>query len=178
MNTPKIGSAKVAKEIASFKPQFLSVEYCTVDYENPTHWKHKNKTCREILDNSHELPPGWSYLGHGASRIAFLGPDGFVYKRGYTGIWRGRNRGDGHCEAEGNSYPHVSVKAAKSGIYIPQCRWYRSVRVLAVELIEKGRDYKEGDDVDSKAHSVGLWDVHQGNFWFDKHDRLVCVDFA
>lgn len=125
------------------------------------------------------IPEGFSWIGTGSERHAFLGPDGVVYKR---------TIGDPFAKYS-NSREHTNflTKAATlpAGVRFAACELYFSgdVDVLAMEFVEGVGEEAIGiEDVFPEEAFMAL--VNQG--WADLHeynlakvgDEIVMIDYA
>lgn len=170
-----LGSVQHARVVASIPIEWYEVEYSHLRPKD--HYYHKMKDRKVVFDQTN-VPQGYKYLGNGASRMAFLGPDGVVYKRPYEeGKW-GANHAISNCMQEQALYRAKWREFRAKGVHLARCRWFPSVKVLAMEFLPKAKDYDTLPNVYSILQSLGIWDVHGGNVWIDDKDRLVLVDYA
>lgn len=122
------------------------------------------------------IPEGFSWLGSGSERHAFLGPDGVVYKRTL-------------CEPGAkysNSREHTNfltkAHTLPVGVRFAACELYFSgdVDVLAMEWVDgvgdEGCDGWPGDVYDDLM-AQGWTDIHEYNVGMDG-DTLVMIDYA
>lgn len=170
-----LGSVKHAKVVASIRIDWYEVKFSRLKPEG--HWDHKREQQMTVFDQSN-VPMGYKFLGYGASRMAFLGPDGVVYKRPYEGDQWAMNYAVRNCMIEHNVYRAKWREFRAKGVHLARCRWFPSVKVLAMEYLPKVKEYSERPNVYQIMHDLDVWDVHGGNVWIDDKDRLVLVDYA
>lgn len=171
-----LGSITHAKVVASIPIHWEERRYSVWDPQNK--YRHMRIEYVQVV-NSDYIPEGYKYLGHGASRMAFLGPDGVVYKRPYELPDNyGYSYAVRNCLSEANVYSNQWRKFRAAGIYLVPCRWFASVKVLAMEHVPKAKEFDTVEGVFGILSNLGVWDVHRGNVWIDKKDRIVLVDYA
>ena len=126
--------------------------------------------------------PGWSYLGSGVSRSAYLSPSGVVYKVG-----------DDICnEAEFYAAQMLQDKLracsprmarAIKVLHFPKVRYFEKLNILAMEYIEETHDdyidgpsFYEAEDV---ACELGMGeDFHRGNVCRMADGRWGLIDLG
>jgi hypothetical protein len=171
-----LGSITHAKVIASI-PIFWETRRYSV-YCPASLYRHRRIEEIQVVDIDY-IPEGYKYLGHGVSRMAFLGPDGVVYKRPYEQPDNyGYNYSVNNCVNEAKFYGYNWERFREAGIYLVPCRWFSSVKVLAMEHVDKAKEFDTVPDVFARLSGLGIWDIHRGNVWIDSKDRLVLVDYA
>jgi hypothetical protein len=170
-----LGSVEHARTVASIRITWYEVRYSV--YDPTDRWYHKRETAQTRFDEDN-VPEGFKYLGHGASRMAFLGPDGVVYKRPYGGDEWDRDHSIRNCVSEHQFYRSRWKDFRAAGVYLAPCRWFPSVSVLAMKFVPKAKPYHVRNDVYAILQKLNIWDIHDGNVWIDDRDRLVLVDYA
>ena len=123
------------------------------------------------------LPEGWTYLGSGWSRDAFLGPDGVVYK-----VTRRCSDGSPNASARQCSlreigyYQKHAEKAKRFGYRLAACRLLNN-SVVAMEYVKKAKSltWTEFSEVSGK---MGLSDLHDDNVWRDENGVITFIDYA
>lgn len=124
------------------------------------------------------LPEGWTFLGMGWSRVALLGPDGFVYKVTKEQLPSDRRVSSSkECNRkESDNYRRLSEKARSAGFRLAACRMiYPSV--LCMEYVEKNGLISVDVCFDIE-HALGLIDLHDGNVWLDHNNVPTIIDYA
>jgi len=122
------------------------------------------------------IPEGFSWLGSGSERHAFLGPDGVVYKRTL-------------CEPGAkysNSREHTNfltkAHTLPVGVRFAACELYFSgdVDVLAMEWVDGVGEENEETYPEETFYALiqqGWTDIHEYNVGMDG-DTLVMIDYA
>lgn len=122
-------------------------------------------------------PEGWTYLGSGWSRIAFLGPDGVVYKVAKKVESAYSKRTGMTCNAtEAKRFKNDSVKVQSSGFRLAMSRllW---PSVIAMEYVEKVKevDWRVCERVE---RATGISDLHPENLWIGPDGMVTLIDYA
>lgn len=97
-----------------------------------------NEEYAEIVKRQTVLPDGWKWIGEGCHRIAFLGPDGVVYKKEI--IPRGDNwsLGDGGNRSEYTTFVTLMDRGFS---WIPQFHLFEN-DIIAVQRLADLVTYK------------------------------------
>jgi hypothetical protein len=182
-----IGSAENARFIFNWYFNFAdNVEEYARNYDTPAFWYREYPT-----------PDGWSFLGAGAHRLVYLGPDGVAYK-----IPRDL---DDYCanEEEISVYDRIKNdeleyfgkrwRVAKMHRYVftdlPSSEDYFNASVNAIEYIE-GEPYEcdshtkeceENDGCEEQLYAESYFnydDLHDGNVLIMKDGTRVIIDLG
>lgn len=154
--------------IKDFVPVFYTPSHCPV--VKPRFEWDEVVWGLETIANDHELPEGFTYLGKGWSRTAYLGPDGLVYKVPTS------DYSAGLCVSERDRYTRLCEDAKKVGVHLAKAYWHEDARVLTMEFCSKSRDLVWTET--EKIGRLGIGDLHDGNAWLDDKGRIVVVDYA
>ncbi len=140
-------------------------------------------SCRPSIA-AREMPPGgWKYLGSGAFRSAWEGPDGVVYKVEHYG--RSSQTNEGEYAKLRDAWKYEPVE----GVRLPSASYYPSCRVIAMEKI-RGKLLADRYDYWQMPADItrlmrrcesnyDLWDLHTQNIiQEDDTDLLVPIDFG
>jgi hypothetical protein len=155
----------------------------------------KAKSFSERLDNDPwfstlDLPHGWSIVGEGAYRVAYLGPDGVVYKVQHdseSGKW------DENLEEwqNGQLYSDKVREATNGKARLAECDYFSDCNVIAMEYVPRERNsstfdwlkdcyiYAEGVKPLIKAIKkvTDITDLHSDNCWFGPDGILTVIDY-
>lgn len=147
------------------------------------------RTADKILDGM-KMPDGWTLIGEGSYRTAYLAPDGLVYKVQHdTDAYNG---GPSENEEEFMNYSKNSaiLKASEGKCRLARSRYFRSVNVIAMEYVPMGKcAYTDPEDIWSNAtdeaeplikilQRFDFYDHAPANLWFDTEGILTMVDYA
>ncbi|AVD99384.1 hypothetical protein SEA_BILLNYE_213 [Streptomyces phage BillNye] len=150
-------------------------------------------------DDEHDeyvfIPEGWTYLGEGESRIAFLSPSGVVYKREVNdGEWFGANSIEYRYLRKAAGIPVQGWRVPEHQLYdIPV--GYKMVSVMAMEFVggefDAWCDMSQGKcncekpgGICSRAAALaaaaawGVTDIHRGNVRVQWDGTRVIIDAA
>jgi hypothetical protein len=147
-------------------------------------------------DEWYDIPEGWTYLGEGEYRAAFLSPSGIVYKREINdGAWFGHNTTEYKYICKARLIPVQGWRVPDSSLYdVPV--GYSMVTVIAMEFIGGEFDtycelnYKKKctcGKPDGKCtyyawlevmEAWGVSDVHRGNIRVQHDGTRVLIDAA
>lgn len=166
----KVGTAANAKVAQDIDKQ----------YEN----QNTQAKRRQFVKN---LSNGWSLVGEGASRNAWLGPDGIVYKV---------------CYEESNEIEYENVKKWKKKklppeFKIPDATLYMNSRVIAMPFVKvskskrydsHGKDWRWHDEnsctrlrcpkrLNNELEGMGYQDFHTKNVLIDDAGKFWIIDF-
>jgi hypothetical protein len=167
-----IGSEALAREIATFPFWGRDVE----EYDT---W-HRDGTWVRIDLNLDVLPEGWSVAGRGSSRIAFLGPDGVIYKKGVYTFWGEDNGGylsDNFMEAYVyHEFADMVSHETNGEIRLAECTYFYDLDIVAMEHSVKTAVAPPKHIDRLRALRMG-GDIHGGNIWSDKRGTVM-VDYG
>lgn len=148
---------------------------------------HRKRTAEGGYDRWSDAPPeGWTRLGSGCYRIAFLAPSGVAYKVQHTETSFQSNHG------EANTLRRYFLTKMPKGCRLPRWKLYEfdeGSGIMAMERFTKLlRDYGRYDAVGSKYWEAQrrltdlMWDVydfHGANLAVDvENDLLVPIDLG
>lgn len=122
------------------------------------------------------IPEGWKYIGSGACRHAFLGPDGYVYKRAVFD----------NPEMNEDSYRDgmeilAATKARECSFDVAPFDWFLDSDIFVQEFAEgvKADDFNEiirwQEIVRDEAGR--FFDVNSGNILFREGHKPVLIDW-
>lgn len=124
---------------------------------------------RQIADHDKPIPEGWTKVGEGSYREAFLAPDGVCYKRNRSGRPRWQTNA-----GEWKKYRQHRKTKLPGNLRLPRMRYFPSCGVLATEHInglsgEALRSDRAAHDAYMEASRVAqrhlhVWDTHDKNF--------------
>lgn len=126
-----------------------------------------------------ELPPGWTFLGHGAWRNAFLSPTGVVYK-----LQIGDQ--DTANYEEYQNYLEI-IKTPIPGWYVPEVDLYSvgPIDIIAMEYIEgepdddvEAEDYYFPEEWFEATNSWGIEDVSPFNIIIMSDGKRALIDMG
>lgn len=130
------------------------------------------------------VPRGWSRIGSGCYRIAYLSPDGVVYKvQGYYAL-PGQYEGQSNKE-EAENLRRFWLKKMPEGCRLPRFRFFEldGKGVIAMERFQKTlsqfSDYGDPQGTEYWAlrgrlqRALGLTDMHGGNLAVDEENKLL-----
>lgn len=153
------------------------------------HWSAEKENLMIYGPSFEVLPEGWTFLGAGISRVAFLAPDGFVYKiphyllnEDHTGGKHDNFEDFRHTNFnEAMTYAVFGEKIASEhpGYRLARSEYLYDIDVQVMEYVERDeiRCLKFGDT--RLFESYGITDLHGGNVWVSAKDgAVVCVDYA
>jgi hypothetical protein len=123
---------------------------------------------------SDQLPMGWRFLGSGVTRVALLGPDGFVYKVQFFL--------DDTANERETLFWKMALRHQQHRRFVPHFRLMEVKRytLLAMELLEVDRarsQDRKGDIAELRrmARHIGCEDTHLGNIGW-RGDTPVLLD--
>lgn len=130
------------------------------------------------VDVDHSLiPDGWTYLGSGSYRHAFLAPDGFVYKVNLSNDWNTSGWGM-------NAHVHSEYTALSSLIFgiarMARCDYFTDSDVMVQEYVEGERitNWNELDEVCAILRSMVNVDIDINSGNVRKVDgQFVLIDW-
>jgi hypothetical protein len=137
----------------------------------------------KTIASANDTPDGWTYLGSGVSRRAYLSPSGVVYKVAITPYERQYNRWEYYASITMRNLPEYEW--ARKKVYIPEAEMYGDV--IAMEYIPpSGRtdlsvyDLRESDkDLDHAIRILPLsTDLHNGNVEYLPDGRVAVFDLG
>lgn len=135
-------------------------------------------------------PEGWTYLNHGVSRAAYLGPDGVVYKvQHYYGRDASYYLGQSNSGEAETLRKHFLTKLPK-GCRLPRFTYYeldgRGVMVMEYfrklfnQVITSHKEYgKYASPLDDLRRTLRLEDLYGANLAVDtERELLVPIDLG
>jgi len=174
----KIGSIEHASTLANYK----FPKRRTYDWAGKSFWEEQPEK---------RSPRGFKFLGAGWSRNAFLGPDGFVYKKPkqYDGEGGTIKYGIACNKSEAERFRVMSDSLKEAGydkVRLAKCRLFKSVNVLAMEYVQGIKEDWNWTEMNklNQSHGInglyrlGLDDLHTGNAFLDSNGVLVIIDYA
>lgn len=141
--------------------------------------------------DTYALPEGWSFVGAGAYRTAFLGPDGYVYKVQHSTeeLWDENQLEWLQFELWG-----AEVKALSNGIIrLAKCvEYFYDSNVLVMEYEPRAanvtwmgwcwEEFFCDSSVEKALHSISIntdiTDLHSDNVYFNTQGEIVIVDYT
>jgi hypothetical protein len=177
MDTKTLGSRSLATLIRSYvKEMTYELKWSRIDewgMRAPVEKRVRSCIECDAIDNP---PEGWEFLGEGWSRMAFLGPDGVVYKvakDARASEWSSISTLSQNFK-EHKVYKSRSQEFLDNGCRLAACRLLNN-SVLAMEFVE---NCGMVPDMYTVAQRVGLSDAHSGNVWLDRNGIPTFIDYA
>ena len=147
-------------------------------------------TLGEYIWTGETLPEGWTFLGEGCYRYAFLSPEGCVYKVSHY------SEEDTYTENETEWRNFVGmndaiVKHSNGKCRLAESSYFATYDVIAMEYVPMAKPAMKADDKGFSSNyingaediyvsftRVGLFDQGESNIWFDENGILVMIDYA
>lgn len=122
-------------------------------------------------DWSGPVPEGFTYLGSGAYRHAFLGPDGVVYKRHVN---------DGQDDGGGNltEWARYQMECPK-GVRFARTHLFNigDIPIIAMEYVDEKSPKLLDEAIRKALNTLGIWDYYGNNVRF-RDGEVILTDFA
>jgi len=125
------------------------------------------------------LPEGWTYIGQGAYRRAYMGPDGFVYKVQFDSD----DLNDPFDCNRRESMIYAEHGGKTEGFRLAECTFY-DCGVIAMEHVDGPPAHRDPLFVAVQralyrwTNSVELWDCYGNNVRSISMGEVVIVDYA
>jgi hypothetical protein len=136
------------------------------------------------------LPEGWMMLGMGISRVAFRGPDGFVYKiphyvldefstKGTPGHWGLGFRHTNFGEAMTYAVFGEKIASENPGYRLAASEYLYDLDIQVMEFVEKCPAGKYATLLDIQVfEKYGISDLHGENVYKTGCGEVVVIDYA
>lgn len=144
----------------------------------------KDRLRKETVYDATDYPPeGWTFLGAGWSRLAFLGPDGKVYKVAKVANGWSGNTALGQSRSEAERYKQMCEAVQKAGARLAPCTLYYN-SVLVMEHIPRPETLMDYAEIRALTNALkdagveGINDLHDTNVWRDSNGIPTIIDYA